>query len=211
MEPIRTVVIASTLAMRAGLRALLESDPAIEVVAEAADLSDPAALIGDIDVLAAAGAPSLSDVVAERLASQDNLVALVVMTDEPESAGYLPGLTLRAWGLLPLDASAEELIAAVRATHEGLVACPPALLQNMLPDPLPPDGEDGDELDELTEREVEVLILLAQGLANKQIAGELGISEHTVKFHVSSIYGKLGANNRAEAVRIGARSGLIPL
>jgi DNA-binding NarL/FixJ family response regulator len=66
-------------------------------------------------------------------------------------------------------------------------------------------------VEELTEREMEVLELLADGLANKQIALELEISEHTVKFHVSSIYTKLGAANRTEAVRIGARLGLIVL
>ena len=66
-------------------------------------------------------------------------------------------------------------------------------------------------IDTLTERESEVLELLAQGLANKQIALELGISEHTIKFHVSSIYTKLGVTNRIEAIRLGARLGLIVL
>jgi DNA-binding CsgD family transcriptional regulator len=71
----------------------------------------------------------------------------------------------------------------------------------------------GDEqlIEPLTEREAEVLQLLAQGLANKQIAITLGISEHTVKFHVSGIYAKLGATNRTEAVRLGVRQGLIVL
>jgi DNA-binding NarL/FixJ family response regulator len=71
--------------------------------------------------------------------------------------------------------------------------------------------EDEEEAEELTEREGEVLQLLAQGLANKQIALSLEISEHTVKFHVSSIYAKLGVTNRTEAVRRGARLGLIVL
>ncbi|HEY5902473.1 MAG TPA: helix-turn-helix transcriptional regulator, partial [Anaerolineales bacterium] len=68
-----------------------------------------------------------------------------------------------------------------------------------------PDGD----APPLSDREIEVLELLAQGLANKQIAGALGISEHTVKFHVSSIYTKLNVTNRAEAVRQGVRQGLI--
>jgi NarL family two-component system response regulator YdfI len=66
-------------------------------------------------------------------------------------------------------------------------------------------------IDPLTDREMEVLQLLAQGLANKQIAAKLSISEHTVKFHVSSIYTKLGVGNRTEAVRMGVRRGLILL
>ncbi len=64
-------------------------------------------------------------------------------------------------------------------------------------------------LEPLTERESQVLQLLAQGLANKQIAASLGISEHTVKFHISSIYGKLGATSRTEAVRNGVQHGLV--
>jgi DNA-binding NarL/FixJ family response regulator len=211
METIRTLVIASTLAMRVGMRALLESDRTIVVITEAAALSDQEALLEEVDVLVAAGGlPSKAETEAV-LSALEGLPALVVMTDDPEAVQYLPRLSLRAWGLLPLDSSAEELTAAVRAVQEGLVACSPALLDAMLSDPRPPDEESARGLEELTEREVEVLILLGQGLANKQIASELEISEHTIKFHVSSIYGKLGANNRAEAVRLGARSGLIPL
>jgi DNA-binding NarL/FixJ family response regulator len=66
-------------------------------------------------------------------------------------------------------------------------------------------------IEPLTERELEVLQQLAQGLANKQIALSLGISEHTVKFHISGIYSKLGATNRTEAVRLGVRRGLVVL
>ena len=78
--------------------------------------------------------------------------------------------------------------------------------------PLSIEAEDSNLPGEsLTERETEVLQLLSQGLANKQIATSLGISEHTVKFHVSSIYTKLGATNRAEAVRLGVQGGLVVL
>jgi DNA-binding CsgD family transcriptional regulator len=72
-------------------------------------------------------------------------------------------------------------------------------------------GEGEGEVDPLTAREKEVLGLLARGLPNKRVARDLGISEHTVKFHVSSIFAKLGAQSRAEAVSIGARRGLISL
>ncbi len=72
-------------------------------------------------------------------------------------------------------------------------------------------GEQDQPVEELTGRESEVLQLLTQGLANKQIAARLGISEHTVKFHVSAIYAKLGATNRAEAVRVGVQRGLVLL
>jgi DNA-binding NarL/FixJ family response regulator len=211
MGPIRTLVIASSLALRAGLRALLENGTDVEVAAESAALGNPEALPAEVDVLVAAGSVPASTQLEETLKRFVGLPGLVLMTDDPASARFLRRLPLRAWGILPMDASAEELVAAVRAVHEGLIVCPPALLDMLLPDRGGSDPEPSAGAEALTDRETEVLGLLARGLANKQIAGVLGISEHTVKFHVSSIYGKLGATNRAEAVRLGARLGLIPL
>ena len=125
-------------------------------------------------------------------------------------------LSARPWGLLPLEASAEELLAALNALHEGLFVSPPALIQQLVSNPALESQPLAGRLDdspggELTERESEVLGLLAQGLANKQIAARLGISEHTVKFHVSAIYSKLGASSRTEAVRLGVRQGRVVL
>ena len=107
------------------------------------------------------------------------------------------------WGILPTESSAEELIAAVYALSQGLIVGTPTLLFESDNEPL--------ERGPLTERESEVIGLLARGLANKQIALSLGISEHTVKFHVSSIYTKLNVTNRTEAVREGLRGGWIAL
>ena len=89
----------------------------------------------------------------------------------------------------------------------------PAMVQRLLVQSgsLGITGEQDQPVEELTGRESEVLQLLTQGLANKQIAARLGISEHTVKFHVSAIYAKLGATNRAEAVRVGVQRGLVLL
>jgi NarL family two-component system response regulator YdfI len=127
-------------------------------------------------------------------------------------ARLLAGLDTRVWGVLPLDSTAEELHAALLALHNGLLVGPPELVEALFT-PRLQDGELMREaaLDALTERELQVLQLLAQGLANKQIALALGISEHTVKFHVSGIYAKLGAASRTEAVRQGVRQGLIIL
>jgi len=108
------------------------------------------------------------------------------------------------WGILPSDASGEELLAAVHALAQGLVV---GLRSLLFADELATPTERGP----LTDRELEVLNLLAKGLANKQIAAALGISEHTVKFHVSSIYSKLNATNRTEAIRTGLRGGWIAL
>jgi DNA-binding NarL/FixJ family response regulator len=207
---IRVVILAPTLAVRAGLRTLLTAGEHIEVVAEASDLSELETLPPETDILVtlaeAAARPDL-----ERLANQaDPAPAVLLLSDEPLAAQDLAGLPLRAWGVLPLDASEDDLLVSIYALYQGLMVSAPAFLQPLI-------GRDvaaapGDFLaEELTEREMEVLDLLAEGLANKQIALELSISEHTVKFHVSSIYTKLGATNRTEAVRIGARLGLIAL
>ncbi len=105
------------------------------------------------------------------------------------------------------DAPPEELEAAVVAAAQGLVVLPKPLTERLLQEPAAVE-----ELSEpLTMREREVLGLLGRGLSNKLIAHELHISEHTVKFHVSSLYAKLGVSNRAEAVSQGARHGLISL
>lgn len=116
------------------------------------------------------------------------------------------------------ETTAEALQAAVHALSEGLVTASPGVLRQALAAgagngtlTYPPGNGEEAAPDPLTERENDVLQRLAQGLTNKQIALALGISEHTVKFHVSSIYTKLGVSNRTEAARKGARRGWVPL
>ena len=207
---IRVVILAQTLAVRAGLRALLTTDERLEVAAEAATLAELGMLPPETDILVALAeaAPrlDLEDITKEI----EPAPAVLLLTDEPFEAKFLAGLPLRAWGLLPLDSSEEELLAAIHALHQGLVISTPAVMQPLIRQAKAANPEEY-LVEELTVREMEVLELLADGLANKQIALELEISEHTVKFHVSSIYTKLGAANRTEAVRIGARLGLIVL
>ena len=108
---------------------------------------------------------------------------------------------------LTREAGAEELAAAVRAVSQGLAVFSPALLAGRSPS----EATQAPSPDVLTEREREVLPLLADGLPNKAIALRLGISEHTVKFHVGAILSKLGASSRTEAVVLAARRGLLPL
>lgn len=116
----------------------------------------------------------------------------------------------REAGVLPLGVEGETLQAALAALLEGLsVGLPGWFYRLGQPAGVPFSPVAGEE--RLTPREVEVLEQLAQGLTNKQIARTLGISEHTVKYHISAIYAKLGAMNRAEAVRIGARRGYVQI
>jgi DNA-binding NarL/FixJ family response regulator len=107
-----------------------------------------------------------------------------------------------AQGVLPLDASAEQIGIALQAAAAGLGVFPPDHLDTSY-EPRAPSI--------LTARETEVLRMIAEGLANKEIAWRLGISDHTVKFHVSAVLGKLGVASRAEAIGAGIRQGLLML
>jgi DNA-binding NarL/FixJ family response regulator len=115
--------------------------------------------------------------------------------------------------VLPREAGAQEIAAAVRAAAAGLVVLHPDLAGAVGPatPARPAPRPSGAPTQPLTPREVEVLALLAEGFGNKAIAPRLGISEHTVKAHLASIFAKLHATTRAEAVVIGARQGLIML
>lgn len=208
---IRVVLVAPVLAMRAGLRALLESGEEVAVIAEANAISDLDVLPPDSDILVLAS-ETLSPSDLARLTSGESDFALLLVTDDTQAAQIISGLPVGVWGILSLEASAEELLSAVEALHHGLLVGEPALMATLLSTAPGLTQSQVEPLEEpLTERENEVLQLLAQGLANKQIAHQLGISEHTVKFHVSSIYAKLDATNRAEAVRQGIVTGLVVL
>ena len=216
---VRVMVAAANPALRAGLRSLLAADERLEVVAEARDLSGWPELAHAVDVLVLASPDNPQATLAALPQDLQGLPypAVLLLSDEP-GAALLGELGLAAWGLLPLEASAEELSAAVCALGEGLLAGAPHLMQPLISNPRRPgpspgmNSQDFDPSPEpLTARESEVLQLLAQGLANKQIAVALGISEHTVKFHGSAIYAKLGAASRTEAVSLAARRGLLVL
>jgi DNA-binding NarL/FixJ family response regulator len=205
---IRLAILAPTPALRTGLRALLAGDERIEVTAEAAVISELD--LDGLDVLLVAGPEIFPDSLRLSLEQLASPPALLLLSDDAQIARAIAALPVRAWGLLSPDVGEEELLAAVNAVHEGLLVAAPALIQPLL-GPVTQFAEQDELTEELTDREGEILQLLALGLANKQIAARLGISEHTVKFHVSAIYSKLGVTNRTEAVSRGARLGLIVL
>jgi two-component system, NarL family, nitrate/nitrite response regulator NarL len=204
---IGVVVVAAYPAVRAGLRALIAGEPEIEVLGLQADAGStpvappPAVLLVSVEP----EQPHLS----ERLAAQYPEAAQVLLLDGPEV--YAPPEEAgRPWAALRKDAEPAEIIAALRAVSQGLVVLDPAFARLLAPRAAGARAER--ELEEpLTEREGEVLHLLALGLPNKTIAARLGISEHTAKFHVGSILAKLGAASRTEAVTIAARRGLLVL
>ena len=195
---IRVLLVAASPALRAGLRSLLAADSRVDVIGETAQLNNADEIEADV-IIASASSASFPEI---ELILPDS-ISILLLTDSPLASSDALRSRL-VWGILPSDASSEELLAAVHALAEGLIVGSRSLL-------FPDESIEPVERGPLTERELEVLDLLANGLANKQVAAALGISEHTVKFHVSSIYSKLNATNRAEAIRAGLRGGWIAL
>lgn len=174
------------------------------VVGEADSIVEPVTLEADIVVVG--GDELLKE--AARVVAEEGTQAILLLSEEDRSVIVLHELAPRGWGVVSPDAPSEELSAAIAAVAQGLVVLPRTLTGRLL------RGQVAvvEELAEpLTAREREVLGLLGRGLSNKMIARDLRISEHTVKFHVSSVYAKLGAASRTEAVSLGARLGLISL
>jgi DNA-binding NarL/FixJ family response regulator len=203
----RAFVVAPTPVTRAGLRSMLVNAEGTEVrvVGEASSPTDPSEL-SEADVVLLADEELLEE--ASIAVAEDGTQALVLISEEEHAVSRLRAMQLRGWGVVPPDAPPEELAAAVAAVGQGLIVLPKAMTERLLHEP----AASVEELSEtLTTREREVLDLLGRGLSNKLIGRELHISEHTVKFHISSLYAKLGVNNRAEAVSRGARHGLISL
>ena len=208
MTPItRVFVVATTPVTRAGLRSMLAEGADVRVVGEtdSPTAPDPSAL-SEADVVLLADEELLKE--AAIAVAEDGTQALVLISDDDHAIPRLRSLPLRGWGVVPPDAPPEELAAATTAVAQGLIVLPKPLTERLLQEP----AAFVEELSEpLTAREREVLELLGRGLSNRLIARALHISEHTVKFHVSSLYAKLEVSNRAEAVSQGARHGLISL
>ena len=211
---IRVSIIAPAIAVRAGLRALLSDDPQINVIADAANLAEMAEAQIEADVIV--WAPETSLEVTAMLAELAELkigesTALLLVHNDPKVMESLTRLPLRAWGLLDPEATQTELIASIQALNEGLIVTNPIWLNQAFESLTTSKDGNNDLVEALTGREVEILQLLALGLTNKQIAGRLRISAHTVKFHVSTIFSKLGTTNRVETVNLGLKKGLIVL
>ncbi len=202
---IRVTVVSPNPALRIGLRELLGDVPEIDVVGEAADLDEFELLNVETEVLILASVSDLPEM-------RTDAPAILLLTDNSDDAQTLLINSSGAWGVLSPNASEEELTAAVRALGEGLWVGTQALVRGLMRQPKRVELVSGEELLEpLTARETEVLQMIAQGLANKQVALSLNISEHTVKFHLSSLYAKLNVSSRTEAVRVGFSLGLISL
>jgi DNA-binding NarL/FixJ family response regulator len=199
---IRLAIAAPSPVVRAGLESLIASHPGIDLVGAYPDLSALEALRPDV-VLAALPLDELSP------PGNGYNPAVVLLTSDPQPVWTQEAYRVGVRALLSRDASAAGILAAVEAAASGLAVVDPRELETLLASTgsVPVSAE----THSLTARELDVLRMMAEGAANKAIAWKLGISEHTAKFHVASILGKLHAASRTEAVTIGVRKGLILL
>jgi len=199
----RVLVLSPSPVARAGLESLLRSGAGtIEVVGSAANWSeysgeDPDVILADWEN---------GDELSTEISDGAPEAALVVIADDPGLSGVADALRSGVRAVLSRHSSASQIVAAIEAAAAGFVVLQPGDLDGLLINPQP-----ASLAEPLTPREVEVLGMLAEGQSNKSIAHRLGISEHTVKFHVTSIMGKLSAGSRTEAVTQGIRQGLIML
>lgn len=217
MERLKVLIVDDHGVVRQGMRAYLSLVPDIEVIGEATDGQQA---LDRLQTLANAGAlPDvvLMDILMPRLdgiaataviKARFPLVEVVVLTSFIEEAKVQAALEAGATGYLLKDAEADEVAAAVRAAHRGELQLDPAVAARLMRALRAP--KQADPLAELTEREREVLVLVAQGRANKEIAIDLGITERTARTHVSNILGKLGLASRTQAALFAVREGLIP-
>jgi NarL family two-component system response regulator YdfI len=209
---IRVLIGARSEVARTGLASLVTADPMFQVVGTFS-IDDALTRVEDLQpeiVLLDLDSPS-DESLSAAIQSGGALVnsSVMILTEDPESLAVdVLGSGLRA--ILPRYATPEEIIAAIQAAASGLVALHPDIFDSMLSRIRPGQQSELDPSGQiLTPREIEVLRMIAEGLGNKEIASKLSISDHTVKFHISSIFAKLGASNRAEAVTLGIRHGLI--
>ncbi|MDX2138971.1 MAG: response regulator transcription factor [Chloroflexota bacterium] len=204
---VRLLIVADNPFARAGIAALLNRPPQIEIVGQvAADLPmseqvalyRPSLLIWEVPFDTSATVARLGEI------KDLDIPTLVLLGDDGRMADvYAAG----ARGILPQNTDADTIAAAIMALAQDLIVLSPEL-PALLATSAPTTAR-ASEL--LTERELEVIRLVAEGLPNKQIAHRLGISEHTVKFHLNALMGKLGAQSRTEAVVRATRAGLIAL
>ncbi len=217
MVEVRLLIVADNLLTRAGLAALLTEQSDYEVVgqvdggatlADDLDVYQPDVLVWDFGWQPKTSVERLSSLV-EEIGENDMLPVVILLPDEAHVTEVASLLRLmRAGAIFLRDSGTEPLVNGLAAVAQGLIVLDPMLAEYILPgDENPPEAL----TESLTARELEVLQLLAEGLANKTIARRLGISDHTVKFHVNAIMGKLDAQSRTGAVVKATRLGLIVL
>jgi DNA-binding NarL/FixJ family response regulator len=215
-RPVRVFVVDDHTVVRRGLRAYLETVDDMEMVGEAADGQEA---LDAIAALAAAGGPpdvmlmdllmpGMDGITATAAITQRHPdLAVVAMTSFTQADLVHGALQAGAAGYLLKDAEADEVAAAIRAACRGEVHLDPAIAKQLTRSLVAPKPQAADAL---TDREREVLVLVAKGLSNQQIADALVISERTARTHVSNILGKLAVASRTQAALLAIREGIAP-
>jgi NarL family two-component system response regulator YdfI len=211
---IRVFIVAASPLSRAGLQSLLKARK-VEVVGSAPNLEslwdEPLDVEVDIVLVEASGdyfEEMIDSLNQSQLSSE---AAIVVLSNRSEPGRGAEALRAGVRAILPGDMSPDQIVAGLEAAAAGLVVFHPAEVDAIFRPAEAASSPLAEFIEPLTPREREVLQMLASGLANKEIATRLAISDHTVKFHVASILGKLGAASRTEAVTLGIRRGLVLL
>jgi DNA-binding NarL/FixJ family response regulator len=208
----RVLLWAKSAVMRAGLDAIVRADHRFEVAATQQRSADLQTIVHESapDVVLLEVTDEFNPAVLADLLGAVDAPSAVALVGHARRADILRILQSGVRGVLLRDSHPEEIADALAAAHSGLAVLSPEILDALAPTAGESHGDEETPIGEpLTPREIEVLALLADGFANREIARRMHISEHTVKFHVSSILGKLGAATRTEAVTRGYREGLI--
>jgi NarL family two-component system response regulator YdfI len=211
---IRVFIVAASPLSRESLQSLL-SARGVEVVGSGPSLESlwdqPPDVEVDIVLVEASGGQFEEMIDSLNQSQLSSEAAIVVLSDRFEPGRLAAALRAGVRAVLPGDMSPDQVVAGLEGAAAGLIVLHPAGVDAMFPAAEPASNPFAELIEPLTPRESEVLQMLASGMANKEIATRLAISEHTVKFHVASILGKLGAASRTEAVTLGIRRGLVLL
>jgi DNA-binding NarL/FixJ family response regulator len=209
-ELIRILIVEDQTLMRQGLSTILDLEPGLKVLSQAADGEEGARLALELRpdvILMDVQMPGVNGVEATaRICREWPEARIIILTTFDRDDYVYLGVRAGALGYLLKDTPAERLVSTIRRVHSGEVFIQPEIASRALRELMHPQAQ---PLVTLSEREREVLVLLAQGLSNREIAERLVIAEGTVKNHVSNVLGKLQAENRTQAADIARRRGLL--
>ena len=213
-ESIRVLIVDDHAIVREGQMALIDTEPGMEVVGEAQDgfeaieMTDklqPDVILMDLEMPRKGGIEAIGEIKAENPDAR-----ILVLTSYTEDEKVYSAIKAGAQGYLLKDSSPNEILAAIRQVHQGETSMRPSIAEKLMRE-LQRSSNLKPTVDPLTEREVEILKLVAQGLPNQEIAEQLVISERTVRTHVTNILSKLHLANRTQAALYALREGLTDL